>query len=243
MLPSAGLPETSPAVLQRAICERPGLTLRCYSYGIVIEKETETGRTEYPVSAEAVATALSARVSFATGILTPNTICILSEGAQRTVVEYRPPQKTPLWLEGADNPLRVPLPAFLMVRTTTAGQSPDYRVYAVAERPGSLDVPLYHAPLPNIYGDGRVCWGTVTKVKAESLIGNDLAEDWSQLLSTPFGSHSVSGKCKSFNHDIRRLYVKLEKHRARVYPKKELVPARRTLGSIVAGSGHEGGEP
>ncbi len=200
-----------------------------------MRKMTETGTTEYPVSAEAVATALSAKVAFSTAILTPNTICILSEGARRTVVEYRPPQKTPLWLEGADDPLRVPLPGLLMIRSTTAGQNPNYRIYAVARRPASFDTPLYRAPLPNINGDGSVCWGTVTKVRSEALAGNDLSEDWAQLLATLFGNHSVHGKCRSFDHDIRRLYVELEKRRARVYPKKELVPEKRTLGSIIGG--------
>jgi PRTRC genetic system protein B len=198
-----------------------------------MRKKTETGMTEYPVSAEDIAAALASNVTFNTGILNPNTICVLSEGARRTVVEYRPPQKTALWLEGLDDPLRVPLPGLIMIRATTAGRDPDYRVYAVAERPSSFDAPLYHAPLPNIYSDGRVCWGTVAKPTPEHLIGNDLAEDWAQLLGTHFGSHSVHGKCRSHEHDIRRLYLDLEKRRARVYPKKELVPAKRTLGSVL----------
>ena len=55
----------------------------------------------------------------------------------------------------------------------------------------------------------------------------------SQLLSTPFGNHSVSGKCNSHPHDVRRLYVDLEKRCSRVYPKKELIPARKTLGGVL----------
>jgi hypothetical protein len=200
-----------------------------------LRKETENGTTEYVVSAEDVATALSAKVAFTTGILTPNTICVLSEGARRTVVEYRSTQKTVLWLEGADNPLRIPLPGLLMIRSTTAGQNPDYRIYAVTERPLSFDAPLYRAPLPNINGDGSVCWGTVTKVRQEALKSNDLAEDWAQLLGTPFGNHSVHGKCRSHDLDVRRLYVELEKRKARVYPKKELVPEKRTLANILGG--------
>ncbi len=201
-----------------------------------MEKQTAIGATEYAVSAEDVATALSAKVAFSTGILTPNTICILSEGAQRTIVEYRPPQQTALWLEGTDNPLRVPLPPLLMIRLTTAGDNPHYLLCAVTGRPHTADTPLYHAPLPHVsISDGSLCWGTVPKVKRESLTGNDLAEDWAQFLGTPFGTHSLDGKCHSHNHDIRQLYVEMEKRKARVYPKKELVPQRRTLASILGG--------
>ena len=196
-------------------------------------KQTDHGITQYAVSPEDVATALSNTVVFDSGLLGGNTLCVRSEGARRTVVEYRPRQKTPLWLEGSDDALLVPLPGLLMIRTTTANRDPQYEVYAVAERPVAYDVPLYHAPLPNIFNSGGICWGTVTKVKPEHLAGNGLSADWSQLLSTPFGNHSVSGKCVSHRDDIRKLYVELEQRRSRVYPKKELIPVRKTLGNVL----------
>lgn len=207
-----------------------------------MRRRTEAGTTEYPVSAEDIAAALASNVTFNTGLLTPNTICVLSEGAQRTVVEYRSPQKTALWLEGSEDPVRVPLPGLLLIRSITAGRDPDYRLYAVAERPATFDVPLYHAPLPNVYADGRICWGTVARPGPEALAGNDLAGDWAQLFGTHFGNHMVHGKSRSYDHDIRRLYLDLEKRRARVYLKREMIPAKRTLASVLAGPGARGGE-
>jgi hypothetical protein len=198
-----------------------------------MQKQTEHGMTEYAVSPEEVATALSKTVVFDSGLLGGNTICVRSEGAKRTVVEYRPRQKTPLWLEGSEDALHVPLPGLVLVRTTTANRDPQYQVYAVEARPASYDAPLYHAPLPNIFNSGGICWGTVTKVSADHLTGNDLSADWQQLLSTPFGSHSVGGKCRSYPDDVRKLYVELERRQARVYPKKELVSARKTLGGVL----------
>ncbi|MBN1121798.1 MAG: hypothetical protein JXJ17_12020 [Anaerolineae bacterium] len=198
-----------------------------------MRKLTEHGIAEYAVSPDDVAAALSNTVVFDSGLLGGNTLCVRTEGAKRTVVEYRPRQKTPLWLEGSEDALHVPLPALILIRTTTANRDPSYQVYAVAERPASYDVPLYHAPLPNVYSSGSICWGTVTKVSAGHLTGNDLSADWSQLLSTPFGSHLVGGKCASHPDDVRKLYVELERRRARVYPKKELIPARKTPGGVL----------
>lgn len=207
--------------------------LACYSYGAVMRRKTEAGVTEYPVSPEDIAQALASKVTFNTGILTPNTICVLSEGGRHTIVEHRPPQKTTLWLEGSEDPLRVPLPGLLMIRTTTAGRNPSYSIYAVKERPTGSDAPLYHVPLPNIYHTGHVCWGTVARPNPQAQAGNDLAEDWAQLLGTPFGNHSVQGKCRSFEHDVRRLLIALDKRRARAYPARELVEARRSLRSVL----------
>lgn len=207
-----------------------------------MRKTTDDGMIEHPVSAEDVATALAAKVAFNTGLLTPNTICVLSEGARRAVVEYRPPQKTAIWLEGLEDPLRVPLPGLLMFRVTTASRDPDYRIYAVAERPTSYDTALYHAPLPNIYHTANVCWGTVARPKPDALAGNDLSADWAQLLDTPFGNHSVDGKCRRYPYDVRKLYLDMEKRNARVYPKREMIPAKRTLGNLLAGPRTGGGE-
>jgi hypothetical protein len=198
-----------------------------------MRKQTENGIAEYAVSPEDVATALARTVVFDSGLLNSNTLCIRSEGARRSVIEYRRPQKTPLWLEGSEDALHVPLPGLVLIRTTTANRDPQYDVYAVTERPAGYEALLYHAPLPNIYSSGSICWGTVAKVSADHLAGNDLAADWRQLLSTPFGNHSVSGKCATFPDDVRKLYIELERRRSRVYPKKELIPARRTLGGTL----------
>jgi hypothetical protein len=71
----------------------------------------------------------------------------------------------------------------------------------------------------------------VTKVR--DLNTTNLAADWEQLLATAFGNHSVGGKYTSFPRDVRQLYFAMEERRTRVYSKKELVPAKRTLGGVL----------
>ena len=233
MHPSTGLMDIGREALSRALIEKPALTLRWFSFGLLLQKQTEHGLVEYAVSPEEVATALARTVVFDSGLLDLNTLCVRSEGAKRTVAGSRPRQKTSLWLEGSQDALHVPLPGLVLIRTTTADRDPDYQVYAVAERPTSYEAELFHAPLPNVYGSGGICWGTVTKVEADRLQGNDLSADWAQLLATPFGNHSVGGKCQSHRDDVRKLYLELERRKARVYPQKELVPARKTLGGAL----------
>src|SRR5258708_17366014 len=94
--------------LDLAIQEQPKLTLNFYSYGILMRQRREDGgETEHAISPEQLATALSAKVRFESGLLSSNTLCLCAEGVKRTVVEYRPPQKTALVLHGSDHPVSV----------------------------------------------------------------------------------------------------------------------------------------
>ena len=219
--------------LSSAVQAQPLMVITFYAYGILLRRAVEGGgETEYPVSPAQLATALAAKVQFSTGILSGNTLYIGSEGVKQVVVEYRKPQKTALFMDGSETPLRVPLPGLVMIRVTTAHDDPRYGVYAVKKRPVSLDTELYLCPLPNTSRDG-VCWGTVKKASADSLAGNDLAEDWRLLLGSVFTNHSVHGKSKSHPNDIRQKLIDLEQRQSRVYGTRDLIALDLKLSDVV----------
>lgn len=191
--------------------------------------------TEYPIDPAQVALALAAKVTFDTGLLGGNTLLVRQDGVKRTVVEYRPPQKTGLFLDGSEAALRVPLPALVMIRVTAEDKAPVYGVYAVKRRPETLDIPLFHAPLPNVFGSGAICWGTVQRVTDSSLQSAGLAEDWTMLLGSSFGDHAVGGKSKRHKQDIRKLLIDLEARKARRYPTGDLIPVKKTLAQVLGG--------
>src|SRR5450432_2847310 len=145
---------TGPQMLAVAIQTPPMLTLSFYPFGVILRRTTgDGGIVEYPVDPAQIAEALAAKTRFDTGILNPNTICVRAEGLTRTVIEYRAPQKSAIHIDGSDAPFRVPLPGLIMIRTTTGGDSPKYGIFAVKERPTTLQTPLFLAPLPNLYAD------------------------------------------------------------------------------------------
>jgi hypothetical protein len=207
--------------------------LSFYSFGVMLHKRDGDKVSEYPVDPAQVALALSARVRFDTGLLSDNTLLVRQEGVKKTVVEYRPPQKTGLYLDESDTALRVPLPGLLLIRFTTEDKNPQYGVYAVKKRPVALDVPLFHAPLPNVFSSGSICWGTVQQVAETALNGTVLAQDWAVLLGSRFNDHGVSGKSKAHPADIRQMLIALEDRKARVYPKSDLLPAKKTLAQVL----------
>lgn len=209
------------------------MVLSFYSYGVMLRKTDGERISEFPVDPAQVAAALSAKVRFDTGLLSDNTLLVRQEGVHKIVIEYRRPQKTGLYFEGSDNPLRVPLPGLVLVRVTTEDRSPAYQFYAVKGRLTSFDEPLYHAPLPNIFASGSICWGNVSLVSDAALQGTLLQEDWAVLLGTRFGDHAVGGKSKSHPNDIRQKLIDLENRKARTYPKSDLIPAHRTLAQVL----------
>ncbi len=219
--------------LTAALQEQPNLTLEFYSFGVLLRKRDGDSITEYPVDPGQIALALAAKVTFDTGLLSEDTLLVRQDGVKRLVVEYRRPQKTGIYLEGSDAPVRVPMPPLLLIRTTTEDRNPQYQVYAVKTRPTMLDAPLFHAPLPNIFNSGSICWGSVQRVDDATLQTSSLAADWDALLGSPFGTHAVNGKSRSHPHDIRQKLLDLESRKARVYPKSDLIPVKRTLAQAL----------
>lgn len=219
--------------MTQALQEQPNLTLEFYSYGVLLRKRDGETVTEYAVDPGQIALALAAKITLDTGLLGEETLLVRQDGVKRVAVEYRSPRKTGLYLDGSDAALRVPLPPLLLIRTTTENKNPQYQVYAVKARPTTLDTPLFHAPLPNVFNSGSICWGSVQRVTDDALQGNSLAADWDTLLGSRFGDHACSGKSRSHPQDIRQKLIDLERRKARVYPKSDLVPVKRTLAQAL----------
>ncbi|MBL8166363.1 MAG: hypothetical protein JNJ61_30540 [Anaerolineae bacterium] len=228
-----GKPDYAGQALSAALTESPSLILSFYSYGVMLRKQEGELITEFPVDPAQIALALAAKVTFDTGLLGRNTLLVRQDGVKKTIVEYRPPQKTGIFLDDAEVALRVPLPGLVMIRVTASDKAPQYGVYAVKRRPETLDAPLFHAPLPNVFGSGAICWGTVERVTDDALRRVSLVPDWSMLLGSPFGNHACSGKSRSHPQDIRARLVALEAQKAKRYPLSDLIPIKKTLAHLL----------
>jgi hypothetical protein len=220
--------------LNTALQESPSLVLSFYSYGVILRKQDDDAVSEYAVDPAQIALALGNDMRFDTGIIQTDTLLVRQDGIKKTIVEYRKAQMTGIYLEGSLTPLRVPLPALILIRHTQHDARPQYHIYATKRRPKTLDAPLYHAPLPNIFHSGNICWGNVAQPSSEELATTSLATDWQQLLGTPFGDHGCVGKSKSHHSDIRQKLIALEAQGAKRYPTSDLIPAKKKLAEVLA---------
>ena len=119
--------------------------------------------------------------------------------------------------------LTVPLPALVFV-----GFGSDYYVWALDTDDFQPNATLHHAPLPNVYPDGRICFGANVAPSAERI-----AQAWQLFSAAPFNGDLASGKSKAQPDDVRvQLRNVVTRHRRR-YPRRDLLPLTMTVEQAV----------
>ncbi len=118
----------------------------------------------------------------------------------------------------------VPLPGMLFL-----GIGRRYFVWAAGGPDFNPNAEAYYPPLPNVMGDGAVCWGA-NQPPAVSEAGG-IEKAWQLFLSSPFNDHMAGSRCKSFPNDCRGLLHKLARGKGKSVPSKELMPFHRQYGT------------
>lgn len=121
--------------------------------------------------------------------------------------------------------LQVPMPALAFM-----GYGQRYFIWAFTGRELMGDSPLYAAPLPNVDGNGAICFGANTLPQASA---RAMEEAWTIFLSSPFSSHSVNGKSRASPEDVRAQLENLAQVGRRRYPLRDLVPLQRTANQAI----------
>lgn len=157
---------------------------------------------------------------------------VLASGIGRFTLWIPPSVRT---LHCAHGQFKVPLPGLVML----ARQGVMYVVAVGNKRRPTLDTPIFHAPLMNLYRKGDLCWGTV-KAPAPDLASRDA---WIDALFLTKFSHVNHGqtcqsavKAKDAERDsgsLVRLYKQLQRAKATVFPRRELVSKHMTLGELL----------
>lgn len=126
--------------------------------------------------------------------------------------------------------VNVPMPLLLF-----AGVGTTYYVWAQQGQQPDPKGPLYLAPLPNLYAEGKICFGANNKVPEASW--ETIEATWRLFIEeAPFNADLVRGKSVEFEGDIRKRLVELSNAKTvQVYPVADLVgqPAVRDRGMIT----------
>jgi PRTRC genetic system protein B len=156
-------------------------------------------------------------------------------------VKFIPPSKHQLHLSTQDlaEPLVIapPLPALVFAGVHTTSY-----VWALQSNHYDPSAPLFHAPFPNVYPDGHICWGSN---RPPEISPKTLEETWHLFLSSPFNQDMATGKSQEYSQDVRRQLLVLAQTEAPDYPVEDLVsyvidrplwtnkPTMRTLNDVV----------
>lgn len=126
---------------------------------------------------------------------------------------------------GGPGAVTVPIPATVLIGVDHA-----YYLFAVSEaaaRPTSM---IYHAPFPNVYSHGRICWGANKPPKAHHKHARAV---WQMFFETPFNSHLANKKSSTFESDVTGQLRALAISKAEKYPLDDLQRAAGSLDSLV----------
>lgn len=110
--------------------------------------------------------------------------------------------------------LRVPIPATLFM-----GWGSRYYLWALPNKKFDKKLAVYKAPFPNIYDNGRICWGS-HKVPKVSVI--NIERVWQMFFGTAFNEHIAAKKCRSHPDNVLDLLRRLSREGAATFPFKEL---------------------
>jgi|Deesub1362A_J573_1020465.scaffolds.fasta_scaffold07901_6 hypothetical protein len=192
------------------------LRLDFYQDSIILYLVDRRVITTRMVSARDVALALLREVPLRSGLLPRGTLWWAQGKEGVEVALWRPPRIWPaaLQLEPFKPPRRFRLPMPGLIFVCSPGRPP--RVYAAKRRPKSPHETIYHAPLFNLFQDGRTCPGT-HRFPADV---SKIPDSFFRSFFTVEADHR--GRSKKYPDDLLRLWEELDGKKR--YPLGDLVP-------------------
>ena len=204
--------------------KKPSVSVDFYDVDVFVTVREGDSVLTKPVALDALAS-IFGEVSLGSGLLPLNTLFWGKHRGKEHVGIYVPPDH--YTLKWGKETFELPLPGFVF-----SGAGFRYRILATPERPGSPNEPLYHAPLPNVYGDGTVCRGSAPFPEASTDTVHDAFE---VFVKSDFSSHLTQGSSKAYPKDLRSLWRELGE--AHSYPIEDLVESDFTLRHVERGVG------
>lgn len=217
-----------------AIDRQPNVQISVFDDAVYLTRRRGHGWVTYPVDPDDLAATLG-KLPTHSGLLPPNSLGTGTVNGQRFYVLLVPPRPARLRITGRKQPCPIQTPPLIW-----AGCGQDYRVFALPTLdPPHLHTPLAHAPFPNTYDPGSICWGT-TERRPDAATETMLAVLDLYLEGSSFNSHIGQHRSRSKPRNVAARYRTLSVDTS--YPLDDLVPAGHELSWLLSGAAwREGG--
>lgn len=157
---------------------------------------------------------------------------VVRQGRRRSgpfFVYSAPEQKIEVRLADGEPAVRLAIP-----RTVLLGIGGGYFLWALKSKHFSPGEEAWRAPFPNVYSDGRICWGNFAPPEA---LAQNARPVWELFFGSPFNAHLAIKKAKSEEHqrDVRTLLRETAERGAGRFPGGELVQedGRVSIGRLI----------
>jgi PRTRC genetic system protein B len=140
------------------------------------------------------------------------------------VVKFVPPALHTLSFEEADF-LSLPLPGLVFL-----GYGFQYYIFCIAESSFNPEAEVFTAPLPNVYPDGRICFGSTVP---PACTPEEIDRVWKMFITSNFNSHLGSVKSKSYPDNIKTKLSQIATRKLKHYPIKDLNQYRSRVEQVI----------
>lgn len=210
-------------------------SLEFFNGQIVYRRQTSQGGEQYKfISLGAVAEAFR-KAPIDSGWLGANVLRVGSGAHGDFAVYFQPAMRHKLQIERGTKleTLQVYLPSLVFF-----GIAQTFCIWAIKGNSPESTAQLFHAPLPNVFERGLICWGENTPPRAGAAT---ITQAWTLFITSPFNGHAASGKARNHHSDVRTLLRSLARSRKK-FPLNELLPLHETLDERIGRmlGGHDG---
>lgn len=152
-----------------------------------------------------------------TGWIDQNIVRIGNSTRGAWFIYRRGAEKVSIHFDGDRRNYIVPIPPTILV-----GVGNRYYIFSTKDdgKPLHDETKIFHAPFPNTYEDGRICWGSNHLPKDESPDAGPKA--WDLFFASPFNNHLDTGHHASKKIGLLELLKQLDGRNT--FPSKMLVP-------------------
>lgn len=212
----------------------PRVQIAIFDDSVYLTRRQGQGWVSYPIRAEDLAAAVG-KLPTVSGLLPPGTLGTGTANGQRFYVLYVAPRQAALRIAGQRRPCLIQTPPLIW-----AGCGQDYRIFALntLDRP-ELRTPLHHAPFPNTYDQGGICWGS-TDLRGDAGPDTMLPALELYLEGSFFNSHIAQQRSRRKPRSVMALYRSLGPEKP--YPLDDLVPAAHYLDWLLSGRAWQEGQ-
>jgi hypothetical protein len=133
---------------------------------------------------------LAITAGMVTPILPPQVIFYAARGHMNVFATHQPPQEKTIciWQGGQEQHFTIKLPHVYFFHKFHYSAFDDLLVFGAKEQAHSMTDMLYHLPLKNLYGDGRVCLGDDLKFNLEGRLQGKIIRVENYFWNSKFNS-------------------------------------------------------
>ena len=155
----------------------------------------------------------------------PNGVVRTGRNPRGAWVVYVGPPRIVTISTNQNEALTIPIPMSLFV-----GWGHRYYLFALKGKVFDVNSPVYCAPYPNVYDNGRICWGSH---KVPIVTPLNIGQTWKLFFATTFNSHIASGKTKTHSDNALDLLRELSAAKRKSFPAGEFVRKAYSVNSCI----------